>query len=136
MREIKFRVWDSDLEQFDYWEPFDNFDDNQYYLFLESLATVKDQQPQQWTGLKDKSGVEIYEGDIVITNESHKVLKADFGRKKRIVQWRQGGGCFDMLHIDYLNEERKIGLTFDNGMVDSIKVIGNIHENPEFLEGE
>jgi uncharacterized phage protein (TIGR01671 family) len=133
MRDIKFRAWTG--------ERMINrtlFDRNWYSKDDKCVmvATPRDARTlkvMQFTGLKDKNGIEIYEGDIVVVNESHKLLGADFGKNKRVVQWRGLGACLDMLHVDYLNSERKVGLTFDNGSVDSIEVIGNIHENPELL---
>lgn len=126
MRELKFRAWHDGGK---HPEEADMIYDNPYHLFKLQPVTV-----MQSTGLKDKNGFEIYEGDIVVVNESHKLLGADFGLNKRVVQWRDGGACLDMLHVDYLESKRKIGLTFDNGMVDSVEVIGNIYENPELLK--
>jgi len=64
MREIKFRFWDKHNEKFIY---CDLFDINKGVL---SSVNEEDHIPQQYTGLKDKNEVVIYEGDILGYPES------------------------------------------------------------------
>lgn len=77
-----------------------------------------DHKLMQYTGLKDKNGVEIYEGDIV------RMTRFDDSKTAEIV-WKSGA-----LTVDYstliLEDLTGIGYTFE--------VIGNIYENPELLE--
>lgn len=74
------------------------------------------------TGLTDKNGVEIYEGDIVTLNGEWEELEKD---DCSLIYFEDG--CF------------RIGDGYENEVSSYLsewRVIGNIHENPELLEGE
>ena len=100
MRDIKFRAWDKIKEKMDYNPNFDDIVNEARYIFM------------QYTGLKDKAGVEIYEGDILhITTEDMVCLNY-----KTVVEWTKQG-----YYSDFMNYSKA-------------KVIGNIYENKEVLK--
>jgi len=76
----------------------------------------------QFTGLADKNGQEIWEGDII------KTQFADVGL--RLVIFRDDGFCDGN---DWNKNGVDIGIIPDNSYFRKCEVIGNIHENPELL---
>lgn len=97
-------------------------------------ARLEDCELIQCTGLKDESGNLIYEGDIVKFSFIDEVDFGNFGAKSRIKYIGKGkiifeSGCFVLIN---LKTNYKIPC-FDDKLR-FIKIIGNIHENPELLE--
>ncbi|WHM19863.1 YopX family protein [Bacillus subtilis] len=129
MREIKFRFWDI------VWKKMLTHGDLWDAPFNELFISTPDQRPyniMQYTGLKDKNGREIYEGDILqISNKENKdyhmeVLWTGQGFGYRIIRNETKRSGYIVGH----HSER--GLNFYNG---ASEVIGNIYEDPELLEG-
>ena len=89
---------------------------------------------EQCTGLKDENGTLIYEGDIVECFYDH--FDGNFTEKKvtGVVKWGVGEWSVqnekkgDWYFLSYANYDEK------HLQSDSVKVIGNIHENPELLK--
>lgn len=86
MREIKFRIWDSNLRLFHYWGFI-----NGNFVGLPSnnknpkSITELQEESEQYTGLKDKNGKEIYEGDIIRWQGKKKKREHSNGYKTTIM---------------------------------------------------
>ena len=141
MREIRFKIWDktrnkmltSNCGAFLLTQEGNAVFHQNGNNPLEALIEQIDYEVLMYTGLKDKNGTEIYEGDIIRTHENRiqKVIWHNNGFKLEYKFKRSYRG------ESYWETRKDIELSETNNKRWGIKVIGNIYENPELLkEGE
>ena len=136
-REIKFRAWDKNKKVFiptDLWAIVST-DFNAFGIMLKDWEDYKEgeyfyetsQELSQFTGLTDKNGKEIYEGDLL--RWSIWILGSNFERlsskKINAVEWSSKKGKF------FIGSE-----LWDLGAYSDIEIIGNIYENPNLLSND
>jgi uncharacterized phage protein (TIGR01671 family) len=112
MKEIKFRAWNTREK-------------NIKYSIMEDFSEITDDIDNvlmQYTGLKDKNGKDIYEGDIL--------LNTKYGKAEVVFQY----GCFGIdIYSPYkfgngFNSFATITADYENS-----EVIGNVYENPNLI---
>ena len=85
----------------------------------------------QYTGLTDKNGKKIFEGDIVHVLGNQDVSDLKSVNYNALIAFLDGGFCA----IDGTIEEHAVRRYAPARMDFDLEVIGNIHDNPELLEG-
>lgn len=133
---FKFRVWSE--EDCGYMESIDIFRlthsgklvFNNDSLNREPECNPKRYVVEQCTGLKDKNGRLVYEGDIVKRTFFNVRRKSKM--KNCVVKWCNGTAIFT-LDVDTRDDYRSYESRCDN-VFNECEVIGNIHENPELVE--
>lgn len=145
MREIKFRGYDTELEEMTYFnsddyilqygdilrqfiDDYDEFGNPEF-----NYESVKDKvELMQYTNLKDKNGVEIYEGDIIQhlyeNCDKSDYYKVEWDDEELRFCFRNVGNIAAYIALEDMYSD-------DTGEYE-FKVIGNIYDNPELLEIE
>lgn len=129
---FEFRAWDKFQKKMISWDECLNNED----LIPEILLNAVRYEPMQCTGLKDKNGRLIYEGDIVKAEVEEPELKVigiiTFGRYVHdlgfYVEWK---GAPAESRKYYPGWRQDLFYWLEEA---SLEIIGNIHENPELLE--
>jgi uncharacterized phage protein (TIGR01671 family) len=131
MREIKFRAWDEANKKYIEWHDFSIvFDSDSLYELL--CGNIKNFILEQFTGLRDKNGREIYEGDV-ITSAISRAHQEELGCSiTGVVNYEPCLGSYDITSI-FDDEDFCKFSEIDEF---NIFVIGNIHEKPELLESK
>lgn len=123
-REIKFRAWDRVNKRMGQFDSGFGWDD-EYFLWYLQGSDISDVpcgdniELMQYTGLLDKNGKEIYEGDIMTSEDKKEKLRV-------WVVWNNSRGCWE---LDDNRNNGEYSLTYKNWYV-----IGNLYENPELLK--
>lgn len=129
MREIKFRAWDKiNNKMCDYGsdEACTLWEDGCDFMGMSFISCQPNVIWMQYTGLHDKNGKEIYEGDIV--KRTCDLIGAEDDGFTGIVKYECAAfllESFDGKNGRYLWDD-----------VQELEVVGNIYENPELLGGE
>jgi len=124
MREIKFRAWDTDGKQMIPWTEI------KYDVTFEEVFDNEFLEVNQYTGLKDKYGTEIYDGDY-IRYSMRTINGSVFTHVCRVFQHESGTWRIEGYHEDNHSYETK-GTVYAAHLI--CEVIGNIYENPELAK--
>ena len=122
---IKFRAWDSRYKEY----IKDVLIENSGNIYFDDGVATQDDldiRIEQFTGLKDVNGKEIYEGDIIITHPKYDDEQSNSG----VVQY----GCSHRPEFSYKSQNGKYMSIWSSNIYRTYEVIGNVHTTPELSE--
>ena len=129
----KFRIWDKTNKEMLDWKELDltkELGEDEITIFEPTGQFAQPMyfyEAMQSTGLKDINGTEIYEGDIVEFKYPYdKRIKT-----KGAIIWNNNKACFGINMKETTEQYELYRITAENYLT----VIGNVHQNPELLEG-
>lgn len=123
MKEIKFRAWNGGMMRYLHLDEFTITQDGVYAPNEMGEKWIQRDWPlMQFTGLHDKNGKDIYEGDIVLAHDS-------WGKYSGAIEWWNDRWVLRFPGSDGTPQNQSL-MT-----VRGPKVIGNIFESPELWEG-
>jgi uncharacterized phage protein (TIGR01671 family) len=128
MRELKFRAWNTMVHKMQYFTlpDIEKQKGNIQWHIIDIM---------QYTGLKDKGGKEIYEGDILETQigKYSNTAVVKFGDCYELLKENGLYGWYlEFIHSNFPTESK--GCHLNNSIDVTIFVIGNIYENPDLLK--
>lgn len=138
MREFKFRVWNIKDKEWDNPAILEIFDKSG--IFRPLYDPVENYVIQQFTGLKDKYGKEIYEGDIIkskrwwtkpFVKDGH--VDYEFIEGEEEIAQIFFGNCSFLVSFEHLRYDDVDEIT-KHDVPHRLEVIGNIFENPDLLK--
>ena len=87
----------------------------------------------QYTGLKDKDGKRIFEGDIVVFSRGRNLPNTEC--LPELIKYHQGDCAYQRYPLGRCLTRAGAGRLIQPDMMISCEVVGNVHDNPELLEG-
>lgn len=123
MREIKYRAWEHDRKIICYgYETYiSDAEQNKYPLM-------------QFTGLLDKNGKEIFEGDIIQFRYNDKCEELGYETVNAVVEFERGMFVCKEIGFDYEGKKELPMSLYEFMQGEEITIVGNIFENSELLK--